>query len=91
MRLKLEFLDDSGHPKRRNRPTRQMERTIRESARKHGRSVEDVARPHDLILAIPETKRALDRLGVSPEELATWCDREGAPHFGDLIRRLFGP
>jgi hypothetical protein len=37
-----------------------------------------------------DIQQTLQECGLSPEELATWCDREGAPQFGDLIRRLFG-
>jgi hypothetical protein len=59
MRLKIEVLDEYGHPMRRNRKTR-------------------------------EAERALDQIGMSPEELATWFEMEGRPEFGDAIRRLFG-
>jgi hypothetical protein len=52
MRLNVELLDEYGHPKRRNRRTRAMERVFREAvthvAKEHGLSPEDVVARLDL-------------------------------------------
>jgi hypothetical protein len=100
MRLKLEPLDEHGHPKRRNRQIRDVERFLRKNvaqvAKERGLSPDDVVARLDVnqfmerLTMVMEFERALQQCGLSPQELATWFDSEGAPHFGNLIRRLFG-